>query len=76
METLDENIKAEKAVSELTASSLNVDTSLKLLLDKLDMMFKAEKVDDAYRAYSNFNVFVKKEGLSMNDYILEFEHIY
>ena len=27
-------------------------------------------------AYSNFNVFVKKEEISMNDYILEFEHLY
>ena len=35
-----------------------------------------EKVDDAYSAYSNFNVFVKKEGLSMDDYIVEFEHLY
>ena len=73
---LDENIKADNAVSELTVSNLNVDTGLKLLLDKLDLTFKAEKVDYAYSANSNFNVFVKKEGLSMNDYILEFEHLY
>ena len=76
LEALDENVKAEKAVSELTASNLNVDTGLKLLLDKLDLTFKAEKVDDACSAYSNFNVFVKKEEISMNDYILEFEHLY
>ena len=76
LEALDENIKAEKAVSELTASNLNVDTGLKLLLDKLDLTFKAGKVDDAYSAYSNFNVFVKKEGLYVNDYVLEFEHLY
>ena len=76
LEALDENIKAKKVVSELTASNLNVDTGLKLLLDKLDLTFKAEKVDDAYSAYSNFNVFVKKEEISMNDYILEFEHLY
>ena len=76
LEALDENVKAEKAVSELTASNLNVDTGLKLLLDKLGLAFKAEKVDDAYSAYSNFNVFVKKEEISMNDYILEFEHLY
>ena len=59
LEALDENIKAEKAVSELTASNLNVDTVLKLPLDKLDLMFKAEKADDVYSAYSNSNVFVK-----------------
>ena len=76
LEALDENINTEKAVYELTASNLNVDTGLKLLLDKLDLTFGAENVDYAYIAYFNFNVFVKKEGLSMNDYILEFEHIY
>ena len=75
LEALDENVKAEKAVSELTASSLNVDTGLKLLLEKLDLTFKVEKIDDAYSAYSNFNVFVKKEEISMNDYTLEFEHL-
>ena len=41
LEALDKNIKAEKAVSELTASNLNIDTGLKLLLDKLDLTFKA-----------------------------------
>ena len=76
LEALYENMKAEKAVSELAASNLNIDTGLKLLLDKLDLTFKADKVDDAYSTYSNFNGFVKKEGLSMNDYILEFEHLY
>ena len=68
LEALDENVRAEKAVSKVTASNLNAGTGLKELLDKLDLTFKAEKVDDAYSAYSNFNVFVKKEEL----YMLEF----
>ena len=72
LEALDKNIKADKAVSQLTASNLNVDTGLKLLVDKLDLMID----NDAYTAYPNVNVFVKKEGLSMNDFILEFEHLY
>ena len=76
LEDLDENIKAKRAVSELTASNLNEDTGLKLLLDKLHLTFGAENVDDAYSVYPNFNVFVKKQGLSTNDYILEFEHLY
>ena len=42
----------------------------------MDLTFKSEKIDDAYSAYSNFNVFVKKEGLSMNHYTVEFEHLY
>ena len=54
LEALDENINAEKEVSELAASNLNVDTGLKLLLGKLDLTFRAEKVDDAYCTYSNF----------------------
>ena len=60
----------------MTVSNLNLDPRLKLLLDKLDLTFTAEKVDDAYSAYSNFNVFVKKKELSMNNYILGFEHLY
>ena len=62
LEALDENVKAEKAVSELTASSPNVDTGLKLWLDKLDLTFKQEKVD-AYSAYSNFLCFCE-EGIT------------
>ena len=74
-EALEGNQKAEKAVSDLTATQLNVDDGLKVLLDKLDTAFQAETTDDAYSAYTEFNNYKKGHNTSMNDYILEFEHL-
>ena len=39
-------------------------------------IFKKEKTDDAYLAYSKFIKINKPEDLSMNEFILEFEHLY
>ena len=76
LEALEGNQKAEKAVSNLTATQLNVDDGLKVLLDKLDIAFQAETTDDAYSAYTEFNNYKKGHSTSMNDdYILEFEYL-
>ena len=72
---LEENQKAEKAVSDLTATQLNVDDGLEVLLDKLDTAFQAEATDDTYSAYTEFNNYKKGHNTSMNDYILELEHL-
>ena len=66
------NQKAKKAVSNLTATQLNVDDGLKVLLDKLDIAFQAETTNDAYSAYTEFNNYKKGHSTSMNYYILEF----
>ena len=75
LEALEGIQKAEKAVSDLTATQLNVDDGLKVLLDKLDTAFQAETMDDVYSAYTEFSNHKKGHNTSMNDYILEFEHL-
>ena len=47
LEALERNQKAEKAVSDLTATQLNVDDGSKVLFDKFDTAFQAETTDDA-----------------------------
>ena len=56
--------KAEKAVSELTAEQLNVVNGMKVIVDKLDIVFKNEKIDESYDAYSKFIAFQKSENMS------------
>ena len=46
------------------------------LQNSIQYSFKNENVDEAYRNYSNFISFNKKDGMNMTDYILEFEHLY
>ena len=76
LESLNGNHKAEKAVADLTADELNKDDGLKILIEKLDVSFQADKIDDAYRTYVDFNSYMKSPHISMNDYIIEFEHRY
>ena len=49
---------------------------MKVLFEKLDMVFKSEKVDETYSTYAKFINFRKESGISMNDYVLEYEHQY
>ena len=74
-EALEGNQKAEKAVSDITATQLNVDDGLKVLLDKLDTASFQAETTDAYSAYTELNNYKKGHNTSMNDYILEFEHL-
>ena len=46
------NAKAEKAVSELTATDINNENGMKLLIEKLDKVFESDKKDEAYLVYS------------------------
>lgn len=43
--------KAKKAVSKLTVTDLNVDGGLEKLLQKLDSIFKTEKMQESYNVY-------------------------
>ena len=72
LESLDGNHKAEKAVADLTADELNKGDGLKILLEKLDVSFQADKIDDAYRTYVDFNSYMKSPHIS----IIKFEHRY
>ena len=49
--SLNENEKAEKAASKLTVTDLNVDGGLEKLLQKLDSIFKTEKMQESYDVY-------------------------
>ena len=74
-------IKKEQAIIvrsysfELTAEQLNVDGGIKVLVDKLGVVFKSENIDEAYDAYSKSISFRKSEDMPMMDYILEFKHL-
>ena len=65
LESLDGSHKAERAVADLTADELNKDDELKILLEKLDVSFQADKIDDAYRTYVDFNSYMKSPHISM-----------
>ena len=75
LESIDGNAKTKKAVSELTAAELNVENGLNLLLEKLDKVFQEETIDEAYNIYSSFINLSKCEDMSINEYIIESEHL-
>ena len=59
LEALDGNIKAEKAVENITAHNINNDTGMNYLIEKLNYVFKSKKNDDVYLDYSKFIKFNK-----------------
>ena len=75
LDSLDGNAKAETAVSKLTAAELNVENGLNLLLEKLDKVFQEETIDEANNVYSSLLNLSKREDMSRNEYIIEFEHL-
>ena len=75
LDSLDGNAKAEKAVSELTVAELNVENGLNLLLKKLDKVFQDDNIDEVSNVYSSFTNLSKREDMSINEYIIEFEHL-
>ena len=76
LEALENNVKAEKAVDQITAAELNTDTGMNTLLSKLDRVFQSETIDEAYNIYSCFINFNLHDDTDMNDYIIEYEHLY
>ena len=50
-------IKAEKAVSNLKVTDLNVDDGFDKLIAKLDETFKTEKTQESYNVYVEFDKF-------------------
>ena len=51
LESLDGNAKAEKGKSELTATDVNNENGMKLLIEKLDKVFENDKIVEAYLVY-------------------------
>ena len=76
LEPLDNNVKAEKAVDQLTATELNNDKGMETLLNKLDSVFQNEAIDEAHNVYSMFINFSHAENVDINEHILEYEHLY
>lgn len=56
---LERHPKAEKALSDSTATVLHGDIEMATVINKLDFVFKSEKVGKAYDAYSKFLNFEK-----------------
>ena len=75
LQSLNENQKAEKAGSKLTVTDLNADDGLEKLLQKLDSTFKIRKTQESYNVCKDFNAFQQLEDMSINNYLLELEHL-
>ena len=73
LQSLNENKKAEEAVSKLTVTDLNADNRLEKLLKKLKSTFKTETKQELHNTYKDFSKFQRLEDMSINDYLLEFE---
>ena len=57
LQSLNENKKAEKAVSKLKVMDLNVDDGFDKLIAKLNETFKTEKTQVLYNVYVEFDKF-------------------
>ena len=76
LESLEGNAKAKKAVSELRATHVNYENGMNLLMEKLDILFESDKIEEACPVYSRFINLHKSDEISMTDYIIEFQHFY
>ena len=74
LQSLSNNKKAEKDVSNLTSVELYTENGLNLLLEKLDAAFQSEDVEDAY-IFLKFSYLKRHCDISMNDYIIEFKNL-
>ena len=59
LESLEGNAKAEKAVSELTATDVHTESGVTILIKKLYKVFKSVKINEAYLTYLKFINFQK-----------------
>ena len=73
LQSLCNNKKPEKTVSNLTATELHNDNGLNLLLTKLDSAFQSEDIEDAYNTYLKFSYMKRQSDTSMNDSVIQFE---
>ena len=64
--------QARAKALEIDAEKLNDDDGMAELMTSLDSIFKGDKIDIAYSAYSNFDGY-KRESENIVDYIIEFE---
>ena len=65
--------KAREAVLELDVEKLSSQDGVKNVLEKLDSLYAQDKIQVAYEAYDNFEKFQREDGVSMKDFLIEFE---
>lgn len=68
--------RVKESVLEIAANDLNADNGMATLLTKLDSVFLKEEKDRQYEAYTEFDRITRESGVSMVDYIVEFERRY
>ena len=74
--TLSLSRKARETALEIDASELNADDGMDALIKQLDAVFKKEAADEAYEAYSVFEIYERKPEETVTDCIIKFEHRY
>ena len=68
--------RAKETALSIELDTLDHDDGMNKLLEALDGLFKKNAVDAAYEAYSKFDTLKKEDGMSMTEYILEYEQRY
>ena len=69
-------VRAKQIALSIPADELHDDNGIDKLFEKLDMSFKRDEVDCANETYKNFEICVRREGICITAYILEFERLY
>ena len=65
--------KAREAVLKMDIKTLNENDGMTKLYEKLDTLFKEDSDQSALLAYEAFEKYQKPEGLSVCDYLIEFD---
>lgn len=65
--------RARDCALEIAAGDLKSNDGMTTLLTKLDSVFLKEEKDCQYEAYTEFDQIKRENGVSMVDYIVEFE---
>jgi len=68
--------RARDTALEIPADDLDKDDGMTILIRELDKVFLREEKDRAYEAYSEFDQISREDGVSMVDYIVDFEQKY
>ena len=68
--------KARETAVRVPVDELNSNNGMQVLFTTLDKVFKKEDKDLAYEAYTTFDNFMRCDGLTIGDYIYEFEKLY
>ena len=68
--------KAKDAVKDMEIVDLAADDGLSKMMEKLDLVFKTDENHAAYMAYRNFELFLRDEQMSFQDFVIRFESMH